>query len=115
MIIKNEKQRKEVKIKMREGLGDVQLKHIVENESLNHSRLFSEITLKKGCSIGEHTHIKETEYYYIIKGAGIVTEQSGSYNVEAGDIVITGDQESHSIINENDEDLVFIAVIILDD
>jgi len=115
MIIKNENQRNEVKIKMREGIGKVQLQHVVESEKLNHSRLFSKITLKKDCSIGEHTHIKETEYYYIIKGEGVVTEKEGSFNVKAGDVVITGDQESHSIINNKDEDLEFLAVIILDD
>lgn len=115
MVIKNENQKKEVKIKMREGLGEVQFQHIVEKESLNHSRLFSKITLKKNCSIGAHTHIKETEYYYIIQGEGVVTEKTGSYSVSVGDVVITGDQESHSIINEKDEDLVFIALILLDD
>ncbi len=115
MVIRDEKQNIDVKVKMRGGKGDVSLKHIVEGSELNHSRLFSKITLKKGCSIGTHTHLQETEYYYIIQGEGVVSENSVSYTVSVGDVVITGDQESHSIINKNDEDLVFIALILLND
>ncbi|MDC7243249.1 MAG: cupin domain-containing protein [Sphaerochaetaceae bacterium] len=115
MIIENKQQKIDIKTNMRDGKGDVILQQIVDKENLNHSRLFSKITLKKGCSIGTHTHLKETEYYYIIQGEGEVTEKEGSYVARAGDVVITGDQESHSIINKKEEDLVFIALILLDD
>ena len=79
-----------------------------------HSRLFSLFTLKTGCSIGEHEHINETEYYYILSGKGMVKEKDGVKEVTPGDVVITGNGESHSIANESPEDLVFVAVIILD-
>lgn len=115
MVIRNDKQNTDVKVKMRGGKGEATLKHIVEGSELNHSRLFSKITLKKGCSIGTHTHLQETEYYYILEGEGVVTEKAVSYTVSSGDVVITGDQESHSIINNKDEDLVFIALILLND
>lgn len=115
MIIKNNDQKTDVKTNMRGGSGEVLFKHIVDKEELDHSRLFSTITLKKDCSIGTHTHIKETEYYYILSGEGVVTEEAGSSVVKPGDVVITGDGESHSIINNEDEDLVFIALIILHD
>ncbi|MCY1151609.1 MAG: cupin domain-containing protein [Sphaerochaetaceae bacterium] len=115
MVIKNENQKIDVNVKMRGGTGEAIIKHIIDNRELCHSRLFSTITLKKGCSIGTHTHLQETEYYYILSGEGVVTEKSVSTTVKAGDVVITGDQESHSIENKADEDLVFIALILLND
>ena len=45
---------------------------------------------------------------------GKVKEKDGFREALPGDVVITGDGESHSIANECDEDLVFVAVIILD-
>ena len=100
---------------MRGGDGTVIRKDILDSSDMaKHSRLFSLFTIKKGCSIGEHEHIKETEYYYIISGKGKVKEKDGIKEVLPGDIVITGDGEYHSIANECDEDLVFAAVIILD-
>jgi quercetin dioxygenase-like cupin family protein len=115
MVIRNENQKTDVKIKMRGGDGQVVLKNIIEGNELSHSRLFSKITLKKGCSIGTHTHLQETEYYYILEGEGVVTENSVTTTVKPGDVVVTGDQQSHSIINNGDEDLVFIALILLND
>lgn len=115
MVIKNDKQKIDTKVKMRGGEGEAILKHIVDSDKLNHSRLFSKITLKKGCSIGTHTHLQETEYYYILEGKGVVSEKTLSYTVSPGDVVITGDKESHSIVNNEEEDLVFIALILLDD
>ena len=44
----------------------------------------------------------------------VVTEKDGEKVALPGDVVITGDGESHAIRNDEDEDLVFVAVIILD-
>lgn len=100
---------------MRDGSGTVIQNEILSSlDMAKHARMFSTFTLKKGCSIGEHTHIKETEYYYILSGEGVVTEKDGDKIVKAGDIVITGDNESHAIRNDKDEDLIFMAIIILD-
>ncbi len=102
------------KVKMREGTGQVIVKGIADEGSVKHCRLFSELRLEKGCSIGEHDHVNETEYYWITAGKGIVTEADGEKVVEAGDLVITGGGASHAIRNEEDEALVFMALIILD-
>ena len=100
---------------MRGGDGTVMRKDILDSGDMaKHSRLFSLFTLKKGCSIGEHEHKNETEYYYIVSGKGKLKEKDGFREALPGDVVITGDGESHSIANECDEDLVFVAVIILD-
>lgn len=100
---------------MRGGEGDA-LQHLLlsDGDMAKHARLFATMVLKEGCSIGEHRHDGETEYYYILSGSGIVTEADGDKEVKTGDLVITGNGESHSIRNNGKEDLVFLALIILD-
>ena len=99
---------------MRGGDGKV-LQHLIldERDMAKHARLFATLTLKEGCSIGEHQHNNETEYYYILKGKGVVKEADGDKEVSVGDVVITGDGNSHSIKNIGKEDLVLLAIIIL--
>jgi quercetin dioxygenase-like cupin family protein len=76
--------------------------------------MFGKLTLVPGASIGKHQHIGETEYYWILQGEGIVTEADGEKHVKAGDLVITGGGATHAIRNEGTQDLVFMALIILD-
>lgn len=99
---------------LRGGTGSTIFKTLAEEGSVKHCRLFSELTLEKGCSIGDHDHVNETEYYWITEGEGIVTEADGEKIVTKGDLVITGGGASHAIRNEKDAPLKFAAIIILD-
>ena len=103
-----------VKEHLRGGAGSTIFKALAEDESVQHCRLFSEITLEKGSSIGEHDHVHETEYYWITEGEGIVTEADGEKIVTKGDLVVTGGGASHAIRNEQEAPLKFAAIIILD-
>jgi mannose-6-phosphate isomerase-like protein (cupin superfamily) len=104
----------DVKEKMRGGEGSTQFTHIVDGDKIPHARMMAEIVLQPGCSIGEHVHEKETEYYIIVRGTGIVNDNGVSKTVNPGDAVVTGGGASHSISNTGTEDLVFHAIIILD-
>ena len=115
MIVKNSEMKGKVNVAMRDGKGEVEQLFILDESNMaKHSRLFSYMNLKPGCSIGEHTHHNETEYYYILSGSGFVVEKDGVKRVAKGDVVITGDGESHSIENDGTDDLSLIAIIILD-
>lgn len=114
MIIQSGTMSEEVKATMRGGPGNALMKHIIAGETLPHGRLFSEIILEPGAGIGEHTHTGETEYYYILEGSGSVVEKDGEKRVSSGDVVITGDGESHSILNDGETTLRFIAIILFD-
>ena len=114
MIKTSKDMRIEERDNMRGGPGRVIIQHIIEKEQLQHARLFSQITLQPGDGIGPHTHTGETEYYYILEGSGKVVEDDGEKSVSAGDVVITGNGESHSITNTGAVTLKFIAIIILD-
>lgn len=93
------------------GAGAVDCTVVVPQDLMIHARLFNLLTLHKGDSIGVHEHHNEVEYYYILKGQGIVSDKDGESTACVGDVVITGWGASHAIRNEGDEDLVFLAVI----
>lgn len=96
---------------VRDGKGTLRKQIIAPAEPSVHLRLFCTFTIPKGCSIGPHPHEGEVEYYYILSGEGIVTEDGVESVVKAGDVSITGWGKVHTIRNEKDEDLVFIALI----
>lgn len=114
MIIKQDKMTLTEREHMRDGKGKVLFQNLMEQGTIKHCRLFSKLTLNPGCSIGQHEHNNETEYYWILSGKGIVSESDGEKKVEKGDMVVTGNGASHAIRNTGDEPLVFLALIILD-
>lgn len=114
MIIKNNTMRKEVREKMRGGDGNIEILHLVEQEKLSNSRLLARIVIPVKGSIGDHQHSKETEYYIILEGKGIVVDDGEEKEVNEGDVVITGSGATHSVINTGDKNLEMIAIIILD-
>ena len=67
--------------------------------------------LEKGSSIGMHTHEGTTETITVLKGKGVVTVSSGEEFLNAGDVTFCDDGESHSLRNDEDEDLFFVGVV----
>ena len=96
---------------LRGGDGTLEKRIIAPADANVHQRLLGRFTVPKGCSIGPHPHEGEVEYYYILSGEGIVTEDGVESVVKAGDVSITGWGRVHTIRNEKDEDLVFVALI----
>lgn len=95
------------------GKGQVVIRHILGEGELNGKcRLYAEVTLAPGCSIGEHPHHRETETYYILKGSGTYSDNGEARPVKAGDITFCSDGSTHGLENTGDEDLVFMALII---
>ena len=112
MVIYRNEMKKEVKEKMRAGDGTVEITYLLDAEKEKHTRMIAEVTLKKGCSIGYHSHENETEYYLIMSGTGVVNDDGKEVIVKSGDSVITGNGSSHSIKNTGTDPMVFHAVII---
>ena len=101
--------------KMCGGEGHVLIKHILNEEQLNGKcRLYAEVTLEPGCSLGFHEHHGESETYYIISGKGIYSDNGELRMVQAGDMTFTPDGKGHAMTNSGEENLVFMALIILD-
>jgi mannose-6-phosphate isomerase-like protein (cupin superfamily) len=102
----------EIKEKMRGGEGSTELLHLVNCENEKNIRLLAEITLKPGCSIGNHSHDNETEYFIILSGSGTVNDNGQTKDIKAGDVIVTGNGASHSIANTGASPLVLHAVIV---
>ena len=102
----------ELKEKMRGGEGTTTIVNFVDPAGMKNSRLLSEVTLPVGASIGEHRHDNETEYYIILEGTGTVLDGGKPVPVVPGDVVVTGNGDSHSIANTGKAPLKFHAFIV---
>jgi mannose-6-phosphate isomerase-like protein (cupin superfamily) len=113
MIKRNGEMEKEVRERMRGGTGTVEILHVFKQEEMNgHARLFARLRLKKGSSIGYHTHEAEEEIFYILSGSGVVMDNGESSEVAAGDAVLTGGGGGHSIENRGEGPLELLAAIL---
>lgn len=114
MIRKSHEMEKEVRERMRDGTGTVEVLHVFRSRELKgHTRLFARLRLPSGSSIGFHRHEGEEEVFYILSGAGQVSEGGVLTAVAPGDAVLTGDGGGHSIANPGPEPLEFMAVILV--
>ena len=112
MVVHRNEMKSETREKLRDGEGSTQFIHLLDGSKEKNARLFAEITLKPGCSIGYHKHESETEYYFILSGSGTVNDDGKEVQVKQGDSIITGNGASHSIKNSGSVPLVFHAVIV---
>jgi len=112
MVIQRNGMNTEIKEKMRGGEGNTAVTHIVNCENEKNIRLLAEVALQPGCSIGDHSHDNETEYYIILSGGGTVNDNGIETPVNEGDVVITGNGASHNICNTGAVPLVFHAIIV---
>lgn len=103
----------EVRHEMKGGKGDVSLAALVP-QNPNKIRIFSTITLEPGASIGVHQHVGESELFYFVSGCGRANDDGEYIDVFAGDAMLTASGHSHGVENIGDEDLVLVAVVILD-
>lgn len=103
----------EVIVGLRGGKGNVITTKLLEGDQFQgKGRLFSKMVLKPGHSIGYHQHTGDIEAYYILSGQGTLNDNGAVTTVAAGDVVFTGNGESHAIENTGGDDLVFIALIL---
>lgn len=115
MFIKSEEMQMKPRVRLKDGFGTTDFLHIIPAESLpGKCRLFSVMSLEKGCSVGRHAHDGETEIYYVIEGEGIINDNGTIRPFKKGDCNVCGKGDFHSVSNENDETLKMIAVIVLD-
>ena len=95
------------------GRGTAYVHHIVSKEELlGHGRLYAKVILPPGASVGFHQHVKDTEPYYILKGTPDFVDSDKSFTrVYPGDVCVIEVGQSHSLENNTDEDVEFMALI----
>lgn len=113
MIRRSNEMETEVRHKMRGGKGDVGFFHAFKSSEITAPcRVCSTLVLEPGCSIGEHAHVGEDEVYLILSGTGRLFDGKEYTTVTAGDAVLTGNGESHSIENIGEDTLKIFAVVV---
>ena len=113
MIKRNADMQKEVRERMREGVGTVEILHVFRKEELRgKTRLFARLRIPVGSSIGYHEHQEEEEVFFIIAGRGTVNDNGVKTQVGPGDAVLTGGGTGHAIENTGSEPLELMAVIL---
>lgn len=114
MIRKGRDMETEVRERMRDGTGSVEILHVFRSKELKgRTRLFARLKLAAGSSIGFHRHDGEEEIFYILSGRGEVGEGGPTTTVGPGDAVLTGDGAGHSIVNAGPDPLELMAVILV--
>jgi mannose-6-phosphate isomerase-like protein (cupin superfamily) len=114
MIRRVAEMEKDVRERMREGKGSVEILHVFRPSELKgKTRLFARLRLAVGSSIGYHVHEGEEEIFYILTGSALVTEGGQVSRVGPGEAVLTGGGSGHSIENAGTGPLELLAVILL--
>lgn len=113
MIKRNADMQKEVRDRMRDGTGTVEILHVFRKEELKgRTRLFARLRVPPGASIGYHEHQDEEEIFFIIAGRGTVNDNGTTATVGPGDAVLTGSGTGHAIECKGSEPLELMAVIL---
>jgi len=113
MTRRNAEMQKELRERMRDGAGSVEILHVVRKEELHGAaRLFARLRIPPGASIGYHEHHGEEEIFYILSGSGAVNDNGAQVTVGPGDAVRTVSGTGHSIENTGTEPLELMAVIL---
>ena len=95
------------------GKGKAYVNHIISREDLmGHGRMYAKVVLPPGSSVGWHQHLKETEPYFILKGeADFIDNDKSVTKVGPGDCCVIEVGQYHSIENNSDSDVEFMALI----
>ncbi|MBO4887710.1 MAG: cupin domain-containing protein [Firmicutes bacterium] len=114
MIRRKEECTIEYREKMRGGNGTNIITNFISSpEELNgKGRLFARLTLQPGNSIGFHVHEKDAELFYILSGTGTYSDNGTIVKLYPGDVAICPTGTGHSMANETDDVLEFVALII---
>ncbi|MDR3230953.1 MAG: cupin domain-containing protein [Synergistaceae bacterium] len=114
MIRKKGAHRVEIREKMVGGLGNTELRHILEKDEMGgHGRLFAVNVLQPGCSIGWHVHKGEYEVYHMLWGEAVYEDSDHSRTVmKPGDTSLIENGGGHAIANESDKEAAFLAVVL---
>lgn len=98
---------------MRGGKGTSEIVRFIEGPELHgKGKLFGKITLKPGVSIGLHTHVDDSETFYVLSGEGLYTENGSVMNIKTGDILYLNKGGNHSVENNGDAELQLMALIL---
>lgn len=84
----------------------------LKGEYKGSCRLMATLTLKPGESVGHHVHENDEEFVYILSGSCKYEDNGIWTRLEAGEASLTRSGESHTIINDTESSITYIAVVL---
>ena len=114
MLYHRNELKSEIREKPRGGAGTATYLHYTEDQGKTHKNIeiIAEVNLPPGSSIGTHAHTDNMEFYIILKGKGIASDNGTEKPISEGDVLITGNGHTHGIRNTGDIPLVFHAIVV---
>ncbi|HEY3382848.1 MAG TPA: cupin domain-containing protein [Vicinamibacterales bacterium] len=113
MIKRQQDMRIEMRDQIRGGDGTIRCINLLEkSECFGKVNLCALLNLEKGQSIGVHAHGPDAEIYYLLSGRLTATDNGVDTCLEAGDAMLTGNGETHSVRNDGDQLAVLMAVVL---
>ncbi len=113
MLTRADERKKDVVENLRGGQGAVERQHLVlPEDSCGKFKMCSILTLEPGVSIGEHPHIQDAEYCYMMEGELTILDNGKEYKVHPGDAWFCGGGAAHFSRNDSDKPVVFMAIIV---
>lgn len=77
-----------------------------------NARLFANVSLEPGASLGYHEHHGECEVYYILEGEGVYQDNKIAYPVAAGDVTVCSSGNGHALKSTGKQPLRWVALIL---
>ncbi|MBO5306101.1 MAG: cupin domain-containing protein [Clostridia bacterium] len=113
MIIKASNCKVDARKNMKGGDGTVYVTEFVTPKELNDKgRLFGNIHLDPGASIGYHVHEGESELFYVVRGEAVYNDNGTEYPISAGDTAIVTAGNGHAVANRGTEPVDLVALIV---
>jgi len=101
-----------------EKINEIAIPEFNSGTGITKSRMFADenirimkAVLEKGSSIGKHTHMTSSEIIYIINGKAKCIINGEEEVINKGECHYCPKGSTHSIMNENEEDLVMFCVV----
>ncbi|MDR1070706.1 MAG: cupin domain-containing protein [Gracilibacteraceae bacterium] len=104
---------KDVKVQLRGGEGNTTFEKFFPDDKLPKSyKVFAEMVLEPGCSVGQHGHQGESEIYYVLSGTGEINVNGETLQAKPGDVAVCHSGSFHSAKNTSDKELRILAMIV---
>jgi quercetin dioxygenase-like cupin family protein len=106
---------KDVKAQLRGGEGNTVFEKFFPDSKLPKSyKVFAEIVLEPGCSVGRHEHHGESEVFYVLSGTGEIDVNGDIRQVKPGDVAVCHNGSYHSAKNTSDKELRILAIVVFE-
>ena len=112
MLIKKEEQVKTLVANLRGGDGTVDKRDYPLSVMPENAKMFAELRLEPGCSIGAHQHVGEYEVFFCKEGEIVLNDNGTEKLFRTGDFAVCADGETHGIANRTDKTAAVYAAII---